>query len=1506
MRRVRKILLTVLTVAFVVFCTLFAISCGKQDSSAFKLSKSKVSVSVGKESAAVSVLKDGEEYLGPVSWVCGDSLVAQVNQGKIAGIRAGETDVKAYIPYGEKTFVLSCKVKVQSSVTADIVDMYAYAGTGTIDVALPAGMLTGGAKITEVSYSTSEDGANATTVQPTIVGEYFLENEADSPLTPGTYYLFYKAEMDGVSETFARRLHIRAVDRYEDLFLLAPFDNENEDVYGFSQAMNWWGSANRLDENPGEYVRYTDSAINVGTGMNETREELIESLQASSYDGYLNAEKQIAGFDTVYRMYSEKYNKTSTPRPFFFFNLFHTANPAWNALSELPDDATISIWARTWFKGEDDKEYSHRSSNWMYFFRNMNGGIEQIPAAESSPASYDPVGGWSNYRIQISKIREALSGANNLAFAIQVDGNERGTFYFELYSVELMAANDILASTNVADVTLPGLYSGYFDSYDWSIEALDESNPFSANGTHENTNVSVPLGEYKVTYIPKLGSKALPSVERTLYSGLVKNFTKASDVSKGSWSRSNNVRVLTGSDIPQEVGTPTVVDGYQGFLSDSEDQRVIAIDKFASNEWGLARVDVNWNIGQLLSIVMDDMQKDESERVLKDSDYIGIWTYIPAVKEEASVRFYLAEGIVHNSNDQYTVGGGVINGLTKVNGWFQVKVTVADMKTAINKKPTVKIEQNVSGKPSMKEVAIKYDTIGIEIHCDDGLYSKLPKDKKDIYLYSVEFGRSLETAKSNELNGVSVAYSDNVWTKATFNGVVKNALTGDTLVENKDYEIKNGKFVSTSYGEYVLEYEVEKDGYSYGLAERNVILEKDKNSPMGYNVISDLMSSKDLFYHISESWGESAITHNPGAIRYGNMKIISDADYEALVDAGYRGSLDKKAVWRVNNVQPVCTSLGQYHNGYRTAIQAGSAMFNDELIDLINDESVDLSSAYISVWMRASSVVDFRYTSVVPYKTGGGIYDSQHMGSGTGLESQRSQTGMVATNNWIEHRFYIDDLTAKVGANELKGLGFQFAITNNYTVETEDKKGAIVDYVDIYSIELCFDDAKAYSFAESEKIGLPSLGVSNFTQNIEVYDQKGQKLTNGVDYTLSGDFTIKDIAAGEYTLKYTVDGDEIEQTSVTRVLTVDQAAHMSQRDISSAGWRANGFTGSESSVSAQPDGYNGNKTDLTTMKGIGGDVDKNQVTKIRAGLNVSELISNVSLLKNNQVLSIWFRFHVPVGEAVVVDGSRLLLVSGTNGNNWSNNIILKNPLVTSDQVNSGKWLNVTFSKVELNQTGVEGKTHLYFDLWLKGLCEELAVEFFSVEIIEKENPSIINFDPNLMVSAGWNGALSTAECTNQKLTEVTVPNGYNGKRIEKTALHWQSVNSIPNSMAIDVSLFLANIDEYMDDNDLLSIWVKYNPSTGELYKSHISLRNANYRNASVATIWNNLKTDFYTTTGSNRTTSKGEWVEVQFTKAQLKSAYTDSSVKWLVFYVEGANGATIDSYIYDIAVIKVN
>ncbi len=1500
MRRVRKILLTVLTVAFVVFCTLFAISCGKQDSSAFKLSKSKVSVSVGKESAAVSVLKDGEEYLGPVSWVCGDSLVAQVNQGKIAGIRAGETDVKAYIPYGEKTFVLSCKVKVQSSVTADIVDMYAYAGTGTIDVALPAGMLTGGAKITEVFYSTSEDGTNATTVQPTIVGEYFLENEADSPLTPGTYYLFYKAEMDGVSETFARRLHIRAVDRYEDLFLLAPFDNENEDVYGFSQAMNWWGSANRLDENPGEYVRYTDSAINVGTGMNETREELIESLQASSYDGYLDAEKQIAGFDTVYRMYSEKYNKTSTPRPFFFFNLFHTANPAWNALSELPDDATISIWARTWFKGEDDKEYSHRSSNWMYFFRNMNGGIEQIPAAESGPASYDPVGGWSNYRIQISKIREALSGANNLAFAIQVDGNERGTFYFELYSVELMAANDILASTNVADVTLPGLYSGYFDSYDWSIEALDESNPFSANGTHENTNVSVPLGEYKVTYIPKLGSKALPSVERTLYSGLVKNFTKASDVSKGSWSRSNNVRVLTGSDIPQVVGTPTDVDGYQGFLSDSEDQRVIAIDKFASNEFGLARVDVNWNIGQILSIVTSDMQEeDESKRVLKDSDYIGIWTYIPAVKEEASVKFYLAEGIVHNSNDQYTVDGGVINGLTKVNGWFQVKVTVADMKTAINKKPTVKIEQNVSGKPSMKEVAIKYDTIGIEIHCDDGLYSKLPEDKKDIYLYSVEFGRSLETAKSNELDGVSVAYSDNVWTKATFNGVVKNALTGDTLVENKDYEIKNGKFVSTLYGEYVLEYEVEKDGYSYGLAERNVILEKDKNSSMGYNVISDLMSSKDLFYHISEKWGEAAITHNPGAIRYGNMKLISDADYEALVDAGYRGSLDKKAVWRVNNVQPVCTSIGRYHNGYRTAIQAGSAMFNDELIDLINDESVDLSSAYISVWMRASSVVDFRYTSVVPYKTGGGIYDSQHMGSGTGLESQRSQTGMVATNNWIEHRFYIDDLTAKVGANELKGLGFQFAITNDYTVETEDKKGAIVDYVDIYSIELCFDDAKAYSFAESEKIGLPSLGVSNFTQNIEVYDQKGQKLTNGVDYTLSGDFTIKDIAAGEYTLKYTVDGDEIEQTSVTRVLTVDQAAHMSQRDISWAGWHGAGFRGQEVTLAEQPYGYDGTKTDLSAVTASAdfGTVST-AYSAFRAGVNVGALTKNIAYMSDNQYLSIWFRVMSPNGATTNFSRANVTLVKGTDGRKWSNSVRLGYGIVTNEEAKAGSWVNLRFSKTQLNVANVSELDYLYFEIYDEN-DNINTLDFYAVEVLTMDENYLIT--PKHVYSAGWHdpNVYAGVYCRDQSLVTVAnKPENYIGERTDTTAVYFKNTNT-QNVFGVQISHITENIDALMDDNDYLSIWIKYDgtlSSTSNVYMLD-SASGLGHSSSKAQLLYN----------GNSNTVAPADangWREFRITKAQLKTGI-ELGYDWISIYTVTPNGG-LGAYIYDIAVIKVN
>lgn len=1506
MRRVRKILLTVLTVAFVAFATLFAISCGEKGEGSFKLSKTSVEIVVGKEAAAIDVLKDGEVYTGPVSWVAEDANVVQVNQGRLAGLRAGETDVKAYIPYGEKTFVLTCEVEVSSSITAKVVDMYAYSGTGSLDVTLPAGMISGGAKVTGLTYSINADGSNATRILPTPVGDYYLENESDSALTPGTYHLFYEAKMEDVEETIVRKLFVRGIDRYEDLFLLAPFDDVNEDVYGFARALPYWQNGVKVD-NPGEYVRYSDTPINVATGMNETKDELIESLQASGYDGFLDPAQQTPGYDTVYRMYVEKYNKTSAPRPFFFLNLFNTANPAWNSLSELPDDATISVWVRAWFKSEDSDTYVTQRSGWFYFFKNMNGGIEEITAGESHPASYDKVGGWCNYRVPIAKIREALSGANNIAFAIQVDGTQRGSCYFEIYSVELMATNNIMASTNEADVTLPGLYSGYFDSYTWSIESTDENNNFTASGTNAKTSISIPSGEYVVTYVPKQGTKSLPTVERILYSGLVTNFSKAADVSQGGWGRSVDIRALFDDTIPQEVGTPNVADGYRGFLANAQTQSVIAVDKFSSNGANLGRIDACWNINSVLSIVLNDMKEtDPSKQVLKDSDYIGIWAYVPAERENVTISYYLAEGNVHASNDQYTVGGGYVKSATQANGWFQIKITVGELKTTIAKKLTTKIEQNISGKPSMKDVAIKYDTIGIQVLCDDGAFFTSTAIS-DVYLYSVEFSRSLNSTTSNELNTVSLAYSDDEWDRATFNGVIKNALTGRILEEGVDYEIKNGKFVSYLYGEFAFEYEVEKDGYSYGIAERNVVLEKDKNSPMGYNVVSDLMSSKDMFYYAGNVWGAAAVTHNASKVKFGDMAMLSNADYDALIAAGYKGSLTKKAVWRAANLQP--TNID--HNGNRTAIAAGSAMFNEKLIVLMNDTSIDWTGVYISIWMRSSSALSYGNSFVIPYKVGGGIYDSQHMGGGSEVSTKVSKTGTVAANTWIEHRVYVSDLQAAIsGRSEVKGLGLLLSLVN--------ADGAKINTVDIYSMEICFDDARSYTFASKNTIGLPSLGVANFTQNIEVYNASGNKLSQGVDYTLTSDYAIENIATGEYTLQYVVSGDTIEQTTITRKLSVtNHVAQTNTTDIRDWGWTANGYKRSVKTLTAQPAGYNGTKTTLDYVSGTGGTLNNNELYMVRAGIDISGLIANLSSMKDDQYLSVWFRVK-STGTFTLDHNTVFLDDDASNGSAGFATIELKRNFLKAEDCTNGTWINLRLTKAELNKAGIENMRYLCFQIYDKNTVA-FDLDFYAVEILEKDKSIVVEFDPSVMVSAGWHGTATTAsnECKNQKLTEVETPNGYNGNKTNKLALHWQSVNSTTNTMAIDISTFLKNIDAVMDDNDVLSIWIKYSPSVHDTYNSYIALWNANSRDNSISTKRKMLIEDYYNTSPTptrpdNPTTVKangdklmnGEWVNVTFTKAQLKTAYADPSQTWLVFYVEPSISATVDSYIYDIAVIK--
>lgn len=512
--RVIKIFAT-LTIICMCFCANACSSDATRGTQGFSLSETEITVLTNEEAVQLKVMKGKAEYRGAVRWVSEDSMVASAYQGYVKGVVTGTTVVRAEIATGKDAVTLSCKVTVKQSITADIDDITAFSGLGDIDVTLASGLYTNGASVS-VQSVTKADG-NSADVLKQANGRYYLENGADTPLDADRYRITYRLSLGEVTKDFVREVNVKPADRYENIFVLDPIDG-TEKMYGTAANMEFLTGLHRNDEDPGEYVTYTEDG-NTGytedNGINQTREEMLASLREEGYDGFLN--ENYAGYDTVYRMYCKKGNATSQPLPFFYLNLHDTANPLWTNLDadSLPEQVYLNVWMRVWHRADSTKAYTllPAGDEWCYLYKSMNDGEKQI----GDGAGISATGGtWAHCKFDLSKIVVQAQGANHIAVGMGVWSNEKnnfgqGEFLFEMYSVELDIPNTLSSVGNGnLDVKLYGEYSGIFDSYTFAVK--DARGETVISGDNTNTQVVLTQGEsYTVEYTLKKGEKTLPN-----------------------------------------------------------------------------------------------------------------------------------------------------------------------------------------------------------------------------------------------------------------------------------------------------------------------------------------------------------------------------------------------------------------------------------------------------------------------------------------------------------------------------------------------------------------------------------------------------------------------------------------------------------------------------------------------------------------------------------------------------------------------------------------------------------------------------------------------------------------------------------------------------------------------------------------------------------------------------------------------------------------------------------
>lgn len=1103
-RKMRKFLLTLCSMTLMLVTVLgFGVACKKDKKDArFTLSQSEAVIKVNGDALVLTLYDNGAVYDGQISWVSEDTQYVEVYHGYVSGKQATvePVNVKAIVNADGETHTALCAVTVQSQLMITAPDnLVKYAGSGNIDIYFNPSYAVAGAKI-EVTSVTDENGADKSSLLGTEMNRPCLNNGVDAPLSAGVYYVTYTLSKGDVSETFTRSVKIKGANSYEDILLLDAVDG-TEDIQGLAR-VGAYSYGVRHDKNPGEYVVYGENGNTGATsenGINQNVDEFTQSLQKSGYDGALKA--GVKGYDTTYRMYARN-DSTSRTWTYFYMNLYDSANPVWTNLGSLPKDAVISVWTRTWFKGENDQAYRNKQSSVMILYKNMPDGPECV--YEGGVRSYNADGGWTNYRIPVSTWKDKLTGAKNFAFQVEVAGENgigRGEYMFELYSLEITFDSSLFATTNNVDLTLSGSYSGVFDSYDWRI-VNHKDNTEVMSGTDADVQVTVPNGTYDVEYtLKKAGTVLSSKYTRPLKSGFVNDFTSVASVGKSAWGWTDGPN--TTLETSQPVGLPHAY-GYDGPLTKTE---YISQTQIAQ-------------AGRVLPAFKATSLFDNLDS-LNDDDYLGLWVYYEAnnaVAIASSSSINIAEGSPHSGDSNpttYKTTSVALTQLIPTNTWAMLKIPVSTIRSLIAGKPTTG-----EGK------TIHYNTIGFDLRGDATGGSATNK----VYYYSMELYRA------------------------------------GAKVEN-------------------------------------------------YNVVTDFSATDGVYYKETTQWGGNnmANTGVPGA-----TKPLTATDYQALINAGYKGSLTKQSAYRVTKTTTTNSRLVLF-----------SFDWNTSLIQAWNTS--ELNNAYLSMWVKADKALKHSYstcmgtpsaTSYTVDVTGdtwcnaNDIYNPNMTLNPVGVE--------VPANEWYELKFSLSDWikayknsTHVSGYTEVKNIAIELDLTS--TVATN---------IDIYSIEVVYGDMVDYTF---DTVGvdtkLSSLGAENFAYTMDVYNAQGDKLTAGTDYTLGGS-VLNGLAKGEYTLKYAVSIDGISTHTFENKLTVTSTLN----DCTSRStFQTNAWQSDTSAIVDAPQEI-GVPSGMATKQLARINVNNggNMVQTYPCFMGMSVFFDSVESLDDNDYIGVWMYFESTV------------------------------------------------------------------------------------------------------------------------------------------------------------------------------------------------------------------------------------------------------------------------------------
>ena len=278
--------------------------------------------------------------------------------------------------------------------------------------------------------------------------------------------------------------------------------------------------------------------------------------------------------------------------------------------------------------------------------------------------------------------------------------------------------------------------------------------------------------------------------------------------------------------------------------------------------------------------------------------------------------------------------------------------------------------------------------------------------------------------------------------------------------------------------------------------------------------LAGVLSNGELYYYTSYMYEGCIDSPNTSPVQKANAWELNDADYRALLEAGYAGAIEGKTCHSIQ----IGTEM-KADNQARSIGMIFPGTTDGKLKKLLENERI-INNYHVSVWVRIRNEAEQSCSS----KVWAAVYNKNAKQQRNSMMNGAvwNEEYAFPNNQWVELKI---PAAAIVGAYREFDGAFPGAAEEAFGISLPWLMVAGNEFlspvnVDVFGAELCYNDISIKIGEKADVKADPVLYYEEAEVGFELY-QDGRKLAKGKDYQVEAQTVVSGLSDGVYVIEYT-------------------------------------------------------------------------------------------------------------------------------------------------------------------------------------------------------------------------------------------------------------------------------------------------------------------------------------------------------------------------------------------------